>query len=127
MKCLKRNKVLFYYALYEGTEHLTGEDGYRTGEPVAKYGDPVEMHANISPASGATRTEIFGNNEDYSKVIVTCEKDCPIDENSVLWVDRMPELDEEGKTDTPHDYVVKHVAKSLNSISYAIDKVNKRR
>ena len=55
-----------------------------------------------------------------------------INEYSVLWVDTMPELDENGKlvkdgngqVVTPYDYVVKKVAPSLNSISIAISKVN---
>ena len=56
----------------------------------------------------------------------------PIDEYSILWIDTMPELnadgslavDSEGKVKTPHDYIVKKVAKSLNSVSYAVSKVS---
>jgi len=55
-------------------------------------------------------------------VIVTDDLTCPIDENSVLFVDKLPEYSEDG---TPlYDYVVKRVAKSLNAIAYAIQKVN---
>ena len=56
----------------------------------------------------------------------------PIDEYSVLWVDTVPLLnedgslvkDEEGNVVTPHDYIVKKIAKSMNSVSIAICKVN---
>ena len=56
----------------------------------------------------------------------------PIDEYSILWIDRVPQLDEngalalndEGEVITPHDYIVKKVARSLNSVSIAISKVN---
>lgn len=56
----------------------------------------------------------------------------PIDEYTVLWVDRTPQMDEEGnlavnekgEVITPHDYIVKKVAKSLNVVSLAISKVS---
>ena len=44
----------------------------------------------------------------------------PIDEYSILWVDTLPRLNE----DIPHDYVVKQVARSLNSVSLAVSKVD---
>jgi hypothetical protein len=47
----------------------------------------------------------------------------PIDEYSVLWIDKLPQLNEDGTTDTPYDYIIQRVAKSLNSISIAVSKV----
>ena len=89
-----------------------------------KHGNPIEFFANISAAKGETHTRQFGENESYDKVIVL-DSDAPsIDEYSILWVDVIPELKEDGTTDTPHDYVVKKVAKSLNVTSIAISKVN---
>ena len=89
-----------------------------------KHGNPIEFFANISAAKGETQTRQFGENESYDKVIVL-DSDAPsIDEYSILWVDVIPELKEDGATDTPHDYVVKKVAKSLNVTSIAISKVN---
>ena len=52
---------------------------------------------------------------------MTCDMDCPIDENSVLFVDKAPSFDDAGSPQ--FDYVVKRVARSLNVISIAIDKV----
>ena len=48
----------------------------------------------------------------------------PIDEYSVLWIDKLPQLNEDGTTDTPHDYIVQRVARGLNSISIAVRKVS---
>ena len=56
----------------------------------------------------------------------------PIDEYTVLWIDTVPQVDEDGalatndenEVITPHDYIVKKVARSLNSVSIAISKVN---
>jgi hypothetical protein len=127
---MNRNGVKFFYSLYEGREPIIDEHGNVTGEYDIKRGNPIRDCANISAAKGETQTQQFGESEVYDKVIVT-NKDCPIDEYSVLWVDTEPYLnedgslaiDEEGYIKTPHDYIVKKVAKSLNSVSIAISKV----
>lgn len=124
MRCMQRNKVKFFYALYEGKEAITDEYGNVTGEYAVKHGNPIEFFANISAAKGETQTRQFGENESYDKVIVLDSDSPSIDEYSNLWVDVIPELKEDGTTDTPHDYVVKKVAKSLNVTSIAISKVN---
>lgn len=113
MRCLVRNKRKFYYALYQGrTEIMDGT--YETGEYENSYSTPVECFANISPATGNSRIEQFGNDLQYDKVIVM--EDTDMDENSVLWVDVTPP--------SSFDYIVKRIAKSLNSVSIAISKVN---
>lgn len=132
MRCLNRNKVKFFYSLYEGREPITDEYGNVTGEYDVKHGNPTEGYANISAAKGETQTRQFGESETYDKVIVMDNEAPPIDEYSVLWVDTVPQLnedgslavDEEGNVLTPHDYIVKKVAKSLNNVSIAISKVN---
>lgn len=122
MKALVRNKQKFYYALYVGSEPITDEYGNETGEPIVEYSEPVEMWANISPATGISQTEQFGNLDSYDKVVVTDDLNCPIDEHSVLFVEKEPEHNlEDGLM---YDYIVKRVAKSLNSISIAIRKVD---
>lgn len=123
MKCMSRNKSSFYYALYEGKQVVTDEYGNATSEYEVIHGKPQEFSANISAAKGETQTRQFGENESYDKVIVL-DNDCPnIDEYTVLWIDTLPTFDNEGNTDTPYDYVVKKVARSLNSTSIAISKV----
>lgn len=132
MKCMSRNKVKFFYALYDGKEAITDEYGNVTGEYAVKHGNPIEFSANISAAKGETQTRQFGENETYDKVIVMDSDAPPIDEYAVLWVDRIPQLDEngdlavneKGEVITPHDYIVKKVAKSLNVVSLAISKVS---
>ena len=131
MRCMNRNKVKFFYSLYEGREPITDEYGNVTGEYDVKHGNPTEGYANISAAKGETQTRQFGESETYDKVIVMDNEAPPIDEYSVLWVDTVPQLnedgslavDEEGNVLTPHDYIVKKVAKSLNNVSIAISKV----
>lgn len=131
MRCMNRNKVRFFYSLYEGREPIVNEQGRKTGEYKVIRGNPIEGRANISAAKGETQTRQFGENESYDKVIVMDFVEPPIDEYSVLWVDGEPQLNDdgslavndEGEVITPHDYVVKKVAKSLNCVSIAVSKV----
>ena len=132
MRCLNKNKVTFFYSLYEGREPIVDEYGNVTGEYDVKHGNPLKGSANISAAKGETQTRQFGESEIYDKVIVTDNNAPPIDEYSVLWVDTVPQLnedgslakDENGDVITPYDYIVKKVAKSLNNVSIAISKVS---
>lgn len=78
----------------------------------------------MSAAKGETSARQFGENESYDKVIVMDNEAPPIDEHTILWVDTLPSFDETGAIITPHDYVVKKVAKSMNSVSIAISKVS---
>lgn len=131
MRCMSRNKVSFFYALYERKEPIVDDYGNTTGEYEVIHGNPLEYSANISAAKGETQTRQFGENEVYDKVIVADNTFPPIDEYSVLWIDTMPQLDETGvlatdetgKVITPYDYIVTKVARSLNSVSIAVSKV----
>lgn len=114
MRCLERNKRTFYYALF--SERVREGNGY-----IPVYSEPVALRGNISPATGSAHVEQFGNNVEYDKVIVLDNPDCPIDENSILFIEVEPELNSVG--DYVYDYIVKKVARSLNSVSIAISKV----
>lgn len=124
MLTLHRNKQEFYYCLYEGKTALYDEDENPTGEYEISYSNPVKMLANISQATGNTSLEQFGNSVDYDKVIVTADLNCPIDENTVLFIDNLPVVDDNGDYVFNYDYVVTKIAKSLNSISIAVKKVS---
>ena len=124
MRCLTRNKRKFYYASYIGETEITDEYGNVTGEYRVSYSNPIKSFGNISAAQGEMQNRQFGESESYDKVIVLGDSDTPIDEYSILWVDTLPHLNEEGSTDTPHDYVVKKVARGLNGVSIAIGKVD---
>lgn len=131
MRTMVRNKSKFFYALYKEKVPKTDEYGNVTGEYEIIRDNPVECSANISAAKGETSTRQFGESESYDKVIVMDKDAPPIDEYTVLWVDKTPQVNEdgslvtneEGEILTPHDYIVKKVAKSLNSVSIAISKV----
>ncbi len=123
MQGMVRNKRKFYYASYIDTNKRIDEYGNFTGEYDVIYGNPIEVKGNISSANGETQVRQFGKSESYDKVIVLDNPNTPINEYSILWVDTLPYLNEDGTTDTPHDYIVKRVARGLNSVSIAISKV----
>lgn len=124
MRGLLRNKTIFYYALYKERKEIIDEYGNKTGQYEIIYDKPVKMFGNISPSVGEVQVREFGESESYDKVIVLDKRDIPIDEYSLLWVDTLPLLNIDGTTETPHDYIVKKVARSLNSVSIAIRKVD---
>lgn len=121
MRLMNINKRGFYYSLLEGKFPIIDEWGNESGEKQLIYSEPIFSMANISPARGEAQIEQFGTLEEYDKVIVTEDMKCPIDEYTVLFVDKNPEVDDSGNP--LNDYIVKRVAKSLNFIAYAITKV----
>lgn len=112
MRCMKRNMQNIYYALYAGKEEILDENGNATATFNVLYSNPVRAKMNVSPAQGSTGVELFGKNTVYSKTMVTHDVNCPITETSVIWIDR--------STDLPHNYTVIGIAKSANSIVYAL-------
>lgn len=118
MRCLSRNKQTIYYAQRTGETVARDADGYVTGERPAEYSEPVAVRMNVSAARGSAELDQFGAGTDYTHTLVSCDMDCPINENSILWIGRTPE------NGTPHNFVVSRVAKSLNSVTYALREVS---
>ena len=100
--------------MYEGTENVLDDDGNIAGERV-KYGSPVKARANVSAAQGEAQIEQFGNSVEYDKVILSDDMSAPIDENTP------PAFDDDGNP--MFDYIVRKVAKSINTLAVAISKV----
>ncbi len=115
MMCLGLNKRTFYYSLYLGETDIVDSEGNLTGGKAKQYSEPVAAEMNVSAAHGDTSVEQFGLNENYSRTIVTDDMNCPIDTDSKLWIEIPPT--------EPYNYRVVRVAKSLNSITYAIREV----
>ena len=124
MRTMTRNRRTFYETALVSSTMGQDTDGNYT-EEVKTYSTPTERKGVITPANGQADTNLFGANEIYDKVITLNLGENYLAVGSVLWVDTMPEIDEEtGKTDTPYDYIVVKVAESLNFVNVAIRKVN---
>ena len=87
MKLMKRNLKPVHYCLYKGREPLLDDDGNETGEYQVGYESPVELQCSVSPATGYAQVNMFGNLESYDKVLITDDTNCPIDENTLLFVE----------------------------------------
>lgn len=123
MRTMTRNRRTFYYASLTGVAMGTDTDGNYTEEKYT-YSNPTEKQGVITAANGEATTQLFGANERYDKVITLNLGENYLAIGSVLWVDTMPDLDEQGKTATPYDYIVVKVAESLNFVNVAIRKVD---
>lgn len=117
MRTQKRNERNVYYALYTGVQEMVDAAGNYTGEYAPTYSTPVLKRMNVSAARGTADVAQFGIDTPYSKTIVTNDMDCPIAEDTVLWIEKTP-------TDGEYNYVVVQVAKSVNSITYAVREVD---
>lgn len=135
MRALKRNKVKLWYQLYDSNmpvyevgldgnpvlDPVTGEK-LLTGEYTTRYKEPVLFKANVSPARSETSTDPFGVNVEYDKTVCSCDLDLPVDELSMLFVDKIPQYDVNGDLINTPDYKIVKIAKSLNSLLIAIKK-----
>lgn len=124
MRALERNKQKIYYANYTGRSVVTDEDGLETGEYTLAYTNPVEVNVNVSASRGEASLDLFGTDLNYTNTIVS-DKDLGIDENSILWVGKEAyQSTSTASVITPHNYNVVSIAKSFNSVVYAIRKVD---
>ena len=88
MRIMEQHKQSFWYLLYDRKAPITDEDGNETGEETVVYKPAVSFRATVSAATGASQVEQFGNLAGYDKVIVTDDMTCPVDENTVLFLDK---------------------------------------
>lgn len=121
MRLMERNKTPLCYLLYLGKEPVKDDSGNETGEYRIRYGEERWMRASVSAAQGSAQVEQFGDFTVYDKVIITDNMCCPINENTVIFLDKKPKYDRDGNP--LYDYIVRRVARSLNLIAYAVSKV----
>ena len=121
-RLLKRNKQEFWYRNYIGIEPIYDEYQNETSEHKVIYGNPVQMFANISGEKGEAEIAIFGQDLQYDKSIALSS--VPFSESCVLYIDRMPIVEDDGSTLTPYDYEVTRIAKTLNYVFVATSRVN---
>ena len=121
MNCLARNKTTIYYATFKSKKEIEDEYGNGTGQYTITYNDPVAWSANIRWDSGAVQLEGFGLNASGTRRIVTCDMNCPIGIDTVLWIGITPNAQGTVKP----NYVVAGVPeRSLNQIAILVQEAN---
>lgn len=124
MQSLGANTQLIYYALYEGKTDALDANGYKTGEKVKGYSLPHPYRAYVSPNRGSAQGEPFGIELRYTNLMSTCDKTCPIKEDSILWVGVVPETAPYAGGTTPYTHRVVRRAAGLNTILFALEEVS---
>ena len=70
----------------------------------------------VSPNRGDASLEMFGTLLDYDRTISTADTTCPINEQTILWLDGAP-------TSGPYTHYVKQRAPWKNSLVFAVKQV----
>lgn len=134
MRSLNKNKQKIYYSTYQGKliiferdekgeiiyDEIDGELLPRILTEKAGYGEPDYFFANASAAKGRSDEEVFGVSLDYSKTISTTDMALPITETSLIWIETEPVIKAGVVDESSADYSVVAVARSLNSVVYAL-------
>ena len=114
MRDLKRNQRDIYYALRTGEVENTDDQGNLTGESTPIYGNTETLRCNVSASVGNDTVSEFGSFTNYSRTITISDRNCPIDEDTIIWFGITPD------NDTPHNYIVTKKADSKNGLIYAL-------
>lgn len=128
MRDLERNKRLLYYANATGKTEVLDSNGYRTGAYQVQYDTPKPLRINVQESGSTGRNGAgtsggiasqndYGIHLGYTYLLVTHDMRCPLKEDSVVWFG-VP-------TDGQPNFAVVKVARSINSIAYAIKQVDK--
>ena len=114
MRSLKRNQKRIWYANLIKSEMAIDEYDNYTGENIPDYSERKPLDIYVSANTGDISSQMFGNLTDYDRIMSISDINCPIDENTILWID----TDKES-----HNFVVKKKSKSINEVVYAIKQV----
>ena len=121
MRLLKRNTRRIWYSLYEGlAEPPLDDEGFPTEEAVEVYGSPQEIYCTVNFSGGQSRPNTFGTLETYQDYIYVDDPNCPIDENSVLFID----VDKAPSDVYAYTHKVIQVQRTLNHTRYTVAKVS---
>lgn len=115
MRSLNRNKRLLHYARRTGEVANIDEYGNETGEQTPVYEAATPLLCNVSAASGEDAVRAFGNFTAYVRTVCVADRNCPMDEQSIVWFGVEPT--------EPHNYVVVRKADSKNGVLYALQEV----
>lgn len=116
MRNLYRNYRTIHYATRTGERRITDAQGRENGEIEPIYATPTVLHCNVSAAAGTEAVSAFGTFTAYSRTITVARRDCPIDENTMIWFGVNPE-------ENPPNYIVVRKADSKNGLMFALQEV----
>ena len=116
MMNLARNTFTVWFQVYQGEQEIVDEYGNKTGSFAPSYGPLQSTQMVVSPNRGDASLEMFGTLLDYDRTISTADTACPINEQTILWLDGAP-------TSDPYTHYVKQRAPWKNSLVFAVKQV----
>lgn len=116
MRSVQRNKQPIWYALRLSSTEVIDEYGNATGEFVEQYSVPMKLNINVGVPKGQITLERFGLNDNYTRVLATTDMDCPLQEDSILWIG-IPATER-------NNYVVKKIMPAINQLLIGLEEVN---
>ena len=116
MMNLARNAFTVWFQVYRGETEITDGYGNKTGSFVPSYGELQSAEMVVSPKRGEASLEVFGTLLDYDRTVSTADTSCPINEQTILWLDG-------AATDGPYTHYVKQRAPWKNSLMFAVKQV----
>lgn len=127
---MNRERRGVWVSRYQSKRELLDESGRHTGEWVVARSRPFMVTCTVSPCGGNVYADGFGLGTTYDRTMIVCSIDPIVTEDSVMWVDVKPELDEDGELvldengspTVPWDYTVSQIAVSYNYTNIALRK-----
>lgn len=116
MQNLSRNTFTVWFQVYIGQTEIIDEYGNKTGSFQDTYGPLQSGQFMVSPNKGDATLEVFGTLLDYDRTMSTADTTCPVNEQTVLWLDGAP-------TTGPYTHYVKQRAPWKNSLVFAVKQV----
>ena len=90
MVSLQSNRQKIYYGELTGWQDEYDSEGYKTGEKKKTYSTPAPFLIYVSPAKGTNAWNPYGIGDEYSNVMSTFDRACPINEDSNSVVISLP-------------------------------------
>lgn len=121
MRVMERNKRTMWLSK-PTRKQLLDDNGYRTGEYINTWSEPVEYRVNVSAPSGDASSSPFGTNETYDLTLIDDNNKLDIAEGDRMWFSK----EQPNVKDVNNCYEVKRVSPSLLFCSFGLTKVNGR-
>ena len=126
MRDCRKNQRSMKYSLYSDSVPILDSDGNDTFEVKAGFSLPVDFKASLSSGKSDSESTEFGTDVSYDRIISTCKKELPIDENSLIWVTSEPVIVNGVVDPTSADYrVASKPIDGLTNIRIAIKAIQK--
>lgn len=140
MRALSRNKQVLYYSLHGEREPIYAKDKdgniiydtlpdgrtvpRETGEMTDGYAEPVKFYGNIAKGAGIADTMPYGIDlSGYDALLYVPKNLLPLSEETLIWYQSEPVVNNGKVDETSADYRVKRVPPSLDEMVYLLEGV----